>query len=331
MLRMAKHANDKVLTVALNPSVDKTQIVDNFNVGRIHRVERTLTVAGGKANNAARVLRALGHAVKATGFIAGPSGDWIAQNLAEADIEAVFLTIPGETRTSTAIIDEKRKTTTELRERGAPVPAEAKAEFLQRLPTLVGGCPIAVISGSLPPGVSPAYLANVIRQLKALNVVVVLDASGPALVEGLQAGPAFIKPNEDELAELGQHLGFEKDGAPQTVSEFIHIARTVATRYGVNVAASLGKHGAHLARPDGDNYTVPAPPVAAVNPVGAGDSFVAGLASGMLKGLDAKSTLRLAVACGTASVLRPEVAVVNPADVGKLLTRMETGTGEHAN
>lgn len=327
----AGDVKDKVLTIALNPSVDKTQIVDGFHVGRIHRVERTLTVAGGKANNAARVLRSLGHAVKATGFIAGPSGDWIAQNLAQADIEAAFVSVPGETRTSTTVIDEKGRTTTELRERGARVPAEAKAEFLQRLPTVVAGCRIAVISGSLPPGVSPAYLANLIRQLKALDVVVVLDASGPALIEGLQAGPAFIKPNEDELAELAQHLGCEHDGAPQTVSEFIRIAETVATRYGVNVAASLGARGAHLARPGGDHYTVAAPPVAAVNPVGAGDSFVAGLASGMLKGLDAKCSVRLAVACGTASVLHPEVAVVDPADVDKLLARMNAHSGEDAD
>lgn len=332
---MTRHVDSEALTIALNPSVDKTQIVRDFTVGHIHRVEQTVSVAGGKANNAARVLRTLGHTVRATGFIAGPNGDWIAQSLLRNDIEAAFVPVPGNTRTSVTIIDEAKNTTTELREAGAAVPAEAQDELLRRLPALAAGCRVAVISGSLPPGIAPDYLAELIRRLRALDVPVLLDASGPALVAGLGAGPTLIKPNEDELRELAELLEIEPtptsaprtgEPVPEALSELVAVAAAVAPRFGVDVAASFGGHGAFFAGAAGESFAVPAPRLDAVNPVGAGDSFVAGLASGLLQELDPKSIVRLAVACGSASVLHREVAVVDPADVEKFLRSRSSRT-----
>lgn len=151
-----------VLTISLNPSLDKTHVVSGFRVDDIQTARKTFAVAGGKANNVARVLRTLGHSVQATGFVGGPAGQWVAQELSAAGIETEFIDVPGHTRTRIAIVDEQQGTTTELREQGPNIPGSAQEELLERLPVLAARCRVAVVSGGLPPGVSVQFMARVV-------------------------------------------------------------------------------------------------------------------------------------------------------------------------
>lgn len=314
--------NEKALTITLNPSVDKTYIVDRFQPGEIHIAADTYAVAGGKGNNVARVLRSLHHEVRATGFLGGAAGDWIASHLAAAGIEEKFVRIDGETRTCLTIVEQRgHGIITELREQGPFVPEDAQAKLLGRLPSLVDGCRIVAVSGSLPPGVAPSFLGQLVSALRTVGCKVILDTSGSALLAGLQAGPTLIKPNEAELSTLA---GTDVSVACETdIPGAVRAAAETAVAYGVAVVVSLGAYGAHWAKPDGTGFTVRAPSVRAVNTVGAGDSFVAGLVSGMMRGCDPVQTLRLAVACGSASVLNFEVAAVRKKDVDELLARMD--------
>lgn len=64
------------------------------------------------------------------------------------------------------------------------------------------------------------------------------------------------------------------------------------------------------------------PPVfKAVNAVGSGDSFVAGIAIGLQRKYPIEEVLRLAAACGTANVLEQESGFVDPAKVENIMAK----------
>ena len=69
----------------------------------------------------------------------------------------------------------------------------------------------------------------------------------------------------------------------------------------------------------GQAYWVKPPVFKAVNAVGSGDSFVAGIAIGLQRGYEIQDVLRLAAACGTANVLEQESGCVDPVKVEEIM------------
>ena len=303
-----------ILTVTLNPSVDKTYVIPRLDPGGINVVQDTHAAAGGKGNNVARVLRVLGRPVRATGFLAGDAGRWIHRALVAEGVDSRFVTVPGETRTCLALIDPEAGRVGEIREPGPTIARADQEKLLAELPGLATACSFAVVSGSLPAGVAPSYLAAVVRTLRAAGLSVLLDAKGPALEAALQAGPSLAKPNLEELSGLL--------GRPLAPEEAPAAAREAAKTWGVPMVVSLGPDGAVAADPDGSLFIATAPSVTAINTVGAGDSMSAGLASALAEGAGLAEALRVGVACGTASVLTEGIGIVRLPDVDDLLPRV---------
>jgi tagatose 6-phosphate kinase len=298
------------LTVALNAAVDTTYIFDGFAVGNIHTVAEMQRVAGGKANNVARVLRVLGRPVTATGFAGGAAGEFIQRELRGCGIDAQYEPIPGESRTCFAMIDRVGGTLTEIREKGPAVPDAACEAFLRRFAQLLAGAKVAVISGSLPPGVPGDFYGRLVALARSHGVYTILDAAGGALAKALPAGPSLAKPNRDELAGfIGGDLADE--GAVRRAAERMREAGAGA------VCVSLGKDGLLYVGPEGA-WQVRPPRVEAVNTVGSGDSLVAGFTAGLLEGLPVPEALRLGVACGTANALTSGVASPRAADIERI-------------
>lgn len=103
---------------------------------------------------------------------------------------------------------------------------------------------------------------------RGAGVPVLLDASGPALVAGVAAGPDVIKPNADEL------LAATGEADPLRA-----VARLVRDARGGTVVASFGPDGM-LAGTDGVWWRARPPGSVHGNATGAGDAAVAALARG---------------------------------------------------
>ena len=87
------------------------------------------------------------------------------------------------------------------------------------------------------------------------------------------------------------------------------------------VVISLGKDGS-IAGFNGKFYKVTVPKVNAVNPVGSGDSYVAGIALGLQKGFSIEDVLKYASACGTANAVEEETGFVNKEVVEELFNKI---------
>ena len=70
-----------ITTITLNPAIDVSYHMSNFQIDQGHRVENGSKTAGGKGINVSRVLKQLGSEPLCTGFLGGHSGSWIKDRL----------------------------------------------------------------------------------------------------------------------------------------------------------------------------------------------------------------------------------------------------------
>lgn len=304
-----------ITTVTLNAAVDKTYFVSLFEKGMATRVERTIAAAGGKGINVARVLHLLGEPVTVTGLAGGAGGRLIAADLDRLGIRHDMQPVAGESRSCLNVIEESTGVSTELLEPGPQVAAAEYDAFRERLVRLARRSRLVCFSGSLPAGLPKSAYAELIRLARGEGADVFLDTSGDALRLGIEAGPDMIKPNEEEAAALA--------GEPcRTEEERLRLLNRLAER-GIRCAVlSLGAQGA-IASVGGTPYRVKPPALQAVNAVGSGDAFVAGLAAAWVRGLPPQEALRHAAAAGGANALHPQAGFVRREDFDTLLQRID--------
>lgn len=284
-----------ILCVNLNASIDKTIVVDGFDLGEIHRPDAVKSLAGGKGCNVARALQTLGETPVVTGWVGGTAGLFIENGLAAEGITSDFVHTEFESRTCTSILNSCNQVMTEIYENGDPVPPEKVAEMLAHFREIVGGKTAVSLSGSLPPGVPPDMYAQLIQIAHEANVPAFLDSSKEALLQGVAAKPFLIKPNESEVAILA---GRE----PQTLAQFAAAANIISTRYETIVVLSMGKNGAIAA--EGNKVVhVQNPQVEAKSAVGSGDCMLGGLVYGFMQEFALVDAVKYGVAAGTANTL----------------------------
>lgn len=118
-----------ILTVTLNPAVDKTYTAGELITGHVNRMRTAMSFAGGKGINVAKVLRQYGQLVCATGFLGGYAGDFIEDTLLDKQVECQFIRVEGETRSNINILADNGYAT-EIIEPGPLIGEEALEEFL---------------------------------------------------------------------------------------------------------------------------------------------------------------------------------------------------------
>ena len=299
-----------ITTVTLNAAIDKTYYLPRLELGKLTRASRLYADPGGKGVNVARVILQLGMPVTATGFVAGSNGDYITRQLGQQGIAHDFVSVEGESRLCLNMIDESTGVSTELLEPGPVIAAEALERFKEKLSELAGKSRIVCFSGSLPQGVPAAYYAELIALVKEQGAIAFLDTSGEPLQHAVRAVPYFIKPNEHEVHHLF-------DDRPATEGELLDKLRLLQQSGIALVSLSLGEKGS-LSLYDGQLYRTAAPKIEAVNTVGCGDAFVAGMAVGLAQQLPVEEMLTLAIASGTANALSARAGNVSLDDVRRL-------------
>jgi 1-phosphofructokinase family hexose kinase len=303
-----------ILTVTLNAAVDRTVAVPNFRLARRHRAVESRTVAGGKGINVARALSLLGRPVIAAGFVGGPTGTRLLQQLREESVLTDFTRIAAETRINLAVIDPTSGDQTEINERGPAVSPEEVKKLFERIGYLAGGAKICVLAGSLPPGAGDDLYARLIADLGRRGVPVVLDAEGEAMMAGVRAGASMVTPNEREAEELvGQEFADGGDLATGLLE---------LVRLGAGEAAITRPEGCVAAVGEGSDrrlLEIHTEPLEPVSTVGSGDAFLAGYVAARYEGRAAEDCLAYGVACGAESTQHFGAGTVDRNQVERLL------------
>ena len=285
-----------IITITLNPAVDKTVEIQDFEVGTVNRVASVRLDAGGKGINVSKVIRSLGGKSCAAGILGGNTGNFIKDCLNGMGIENKFLYIEGETRTNLKVVDSKRKTNTDINEAGPQLSAEEITAFEKMIFAMINKDSAVVFSGSVPANVDKAVYGKWIRAAKETGAKTILDADGELLKYGIEAGPYMVKPN---IHELESFFGEKIEGAVEAESR----ARKLIDIYGVEFAAvSLGAEGAIFVNKESSLFANSID-VEVKSTVGAGDSMVAALTYSLDMGYGFEKSALLAVASATANVM----------------------------
>lgn len=307
-----------IITVTLNAALDKTLEVPNFRVGRRHRSVEQTTMPGGKGVNIARALKRLGQPVIATGLAGGATGNQIVEALNDEAILNGFVRIREEARTNTAVLDPTTGVQTEINERGPAVSAHELELFRDKLLYLAKGAGMCVFAGSLPPGLSPDVYAGLIREVKKLGVLTVVDTDGEPLRLASRAEPDVISPNELEAEELVGHEFNDSDDRARAVAEMTSLgpAEAIMTVSDGCYAHVLDGTGHALCRARIEEQE-------ARSAIGSGDAFLAGYVAARYLGRAPIECLRYGVACGAESVQHFGAGLLDPMAVERLVGEVE--------
>lgn len=305
-----------IITVTLNPSIDVAYQLDAFQLDGVNRVQEARKTAGGKGLNVTRVLQQLGDPVLATGFLGGGLGQVLAQKLDRQGIGHSFQEIAGETRNCVAVLHQGQQT--EILEQGPEISPEEAQAFTAHFKELLAEAQWVVFSGSLPKGLPVDFYVSLIALCQEAGVGVLLDTSGASLEAVLEssARPNLIKPNLEELSQL---VGREVSLDLADLKALLAHERFAGIDW---IVVSLGAAGAFAKH--GDNYyRVRIPKIEVVNPVGSGDSTVAGLASGLLEGLADADVLKRGNLLGMLNAQEEATGFVNLDKAADLLEKIE--------
>ncbi|MBF0336657.1 MAG: 1-phosphofructokinase family hexose kinase [Nitrospirae bacterium] len=289
-----------IITVTLNPSIDRTLRVDDFRVSGVNRGEALMVCPGGKGINVSRAVVRMGAEGIALGFVGGRTGGMIVEMLRQEGIDFRYVEVEQESRNCYGILDvlndeTKNAGETILNELGPVVSTGEVNRFKALYAETVTAGAIVVLSGSMARGIDDCLYAELISIAHQRQAKVILDTSGSALARGIEAAPDFLKINAAELHGLTGRV----DG---TLEETISDVECLLNLGISTVVITRGRDDA-LAFTSGTAWRITPPQVATVNSWGSGDCVVAGMAIALADNTPLQQTLRLAIASGTANTL----------------------------
>ena len=302
-----------MLTVTLNPSVDVSTGVAVVEPERKLHCGSMRREAGGGGVNVARVAHVLGADATALVLVGGCVGAQLLDLLAAQDVATEAIPIAGDTRESLTVLEGATGRQYRFVMPGPAVTEEELAAAEARIEALARRSSLVVLSGSLPPDVSPRRFASLVGRIRSAGGAVIVDTSGDALGAAASAGTLVMKPS---VRELSTFAGEVLSGEPEIVAAAHDL---LALGPNEAVVVSLGAAGALLVRPDTPAARVHGPRVHALSTVGAGDSLVGAMAAALEHGAGLEAAVCRGVAAGTAATLAHGTGLCRREDVERLL------------
>jgi 1-phosphofructokinase family hexose kinase len=311
-----------MLVAGPNLTTDRTLTLDELRPGEVVRFSSARIIPGGKGVNLARVAAALDHRTTLIALAPGRTGRAVVELICDEGLEVVAVPTEGEVRAASLIIERDGRVTV-LNEPGPPITAAHWDTYEKRVADRLEGHGYLICTGSTPPGSPPDSYGRLVSLARRNSVRVVVDAAGDSLAAALEAGPDLVTPNLAEAEELvhgsGEHAvdlrGSEiRERGLDSAKELVHRGASAA-------AVTAGGEGVGIAS-GSRAWWLDAPPVEVRNPIGAGDSFLAGLVSALEDGIVLTDALKNGLAAAGASVETELPGSVDPKRVRELLRLM---------
>jgi 6-phosphofructokinase 2 len=306
-----------ILTVTLNPCIDKSSAVEKLEPEAKLRCTDILNEPGGGGINVSKALKELGHDSVALFPAGGHNGNMLCGLLDESGIRYHAIDTKVETRENWVMLENSTNNQYRFTFPGRAVDENAISSLIDQIRSFSPS--FVVASGSLPAGLPDYFYGLIVKTATSIGAKCIIDTSGPALQALKGKGAYLVKPNISELRKLlnAPDLGpMEIDDAAQQV---------IADGYAQIVAISMGPLGAWIVSKD-EKHFVSAPKVEKKSTVGAGDSMVAGLTSMLLQQKPLKQVIAFGVACGTAATMNAGTQLFKRADAERLFEKIKTGS-----
>jgi 1-phosphofructokinase len=200
-------AGTKIITVTLNPSLDRTLTVHYLALGYHNRTAETTRLdAAGKGVNISRALHKLNRETQALILLGDDATGRAYQALIEENGFPVNIARrTGATRSNIVLLDTGNKHETHLIEETDSVTRQELEAVAARLRAMIAPEDIVVFAGSLPgdaPADTYAWLTEIAHEAGAQVAVVTF---GETLSAALKANPDLVVLDQQELEALFNH------------------------------------------------------------------------------------------------------------------------------
>lgn len=301
----------KVLTITLNPCIDKSSTIKGIVPDKKLRCNLPKYEPGGGGINVSRALKKLNNESLTFFTSGGRTGKLLEELLLEEQLQMLPFSIQNETRENFIVVDTSNNQQFRFGFPGQPITESEQKALLNHLDAINDFPEVSVISGSLPSEVNPVFIKEIIQLCKQKNSKVIVDTSAKSLEIAAQEGVYLLKPNIGELALLSGRSELTQNTMENAAKNLINKGAAQI------IVVSLGASGATLFHKEKKIHQ-PAPLVKVRSTVGAGDSMVAGMASVLINQGSKKEMLQMGIACGSATTMAEGTSLFNPDNVFKL-------------
>lgn len=303
-----------ILTLTINPAIDHNVMADRLVFEDRAYILSTSESPGGRGINASCVIHSFGGETLAICPTGGEAGRKFQKLLCGCGYKVEHVPVEAELRTNLTITD-KQGLTVKLNHPGPTLRKDELERVEQAVVARLPGASWLMICGSLPPGVPPPFYSKLLKVARRHGVKTLLDTDGEALIEGVEADPTVIAPNQQEAERL-------LNTALITRNHFIDAARRIRKMGAESAILSLGSRGA-IGATAKQTLEVTPPRIDAVCPIGSGDALAAAFVWAMERKPDFADALRWGVAAGTASALLPGLKFANLDQTKEVYTRVQ--------
>lgn len=298
-----------ILTVTLNPCIDKSSVVQKLEPESKLRCTEVVHEPGGGGINVSKALKKLGCASVALFPAGGHNGSMLCSLLDAEGIPFHGVDTKTETRENWVVLETENNHQYRFTFPGRAVEESVIKRLVDEIRNFSPS--FVVASGSLPPGLPDYFYGLIVKNAKAVGAKCIADTSGVALTALKGKGAYLIKPNIGELCNLLQIPVLSKHEVSDAAQQIIRDG------YAEIVAVSMGPEGAWLVAKDEKHFAV-APKVEKRSTVGAGDSMVAGITYMLQQHRSLKEAIAFGVACGSAATMNEGTQLFNKADAERL-------------
>ena len=308
-----------IVTLTINPAIDRVISVDRLAFEDRAYVNSSRECAGGRGLNASCVIQAFGGETVAVITCGGDSGLRLHEHLGDCGFRISTVPIRHPIRTNLTITD-RHGLTVNLNEAGPALEKGEVARVERAVRETLGSATWLLLCGSLPPGVPAGFYGKLIGMARKKNVKTLLHADGQALIEGIDARPTVVTPNQKEADRLLSRTLL-------TRTHYLEAAERIRSMGAESVVLSLGSRGAVGAFSDGLMEALP-PRIDALCPIGAGDALSAAYTWAMERKPNAAEALRWGVAAGTATARLPGMTFASLAQTQEMYKQVEVRRAE---
>lgn len=304
-----------ILTVTLNPAIDKVAKISHFRSGFDNSVSQVDMMAGGKGINVSRTIKYLGQNTLAMGFAGGANGQNLLRNLLLEGIEHHFVFIQGETRVNLSVCDNKTGRLTRILEPGPAIESKDIASFRNKFCRLAGQSDWVVLSGRGIPGMPKDFFGELTVAARKLRAKIIVDAAGEDLRRSLKGRPFLVKPNLREAEDFFKQKLRDKRRQRAALIELLRLGASQSI-------ITMGPEGA-VGTDGKEFFWVKGPAIKSGYPVGSGDAFCGGLVTALAQKSRFQDALAFAAAAGAVNVLSPLPGALNRKELGACLHQVK--------
>lgn len=272
------------LAVGLSPAIQKTLLFADFQQGEVNRSSHYYTDAAGKCVNVSRVL-SQGGMTSSCLTVAGRENRHELEDLCKRDsVNLISIETEGRVRTCSTIVETESGRCSELVVNEPELITEKEEKKFKSvfLELLTHGYRSVCISGSRLKGISDEIIPFMVKTAKERKTILFVDYRGDDLRNSFinrDLRPDYIKINDEEFFEsFGNFKNLE--------TGLIDVSSTYQSVFVI----SRGSRSTVIAD-KGELLEVESQLIKPLNPIGCGDSMMAGMVQGIIEGLSIKAAV----------------------------------------